>query len=191
MKRTTTLLAIGVATGAVAFGAVGAGASTKGAKTKAKAPVAKVEKLQCGFTLIQQPAPGETQVLPAESGEQYGRIKCDNPAFGWGVIYDTFKVPDSGDTVAKYTVYLKRGSYSGVLDLSPGSGDELSDQSFTSANWSGTMSIRSTSGIYKGLTVNNGGKGRLNCSSSDSVHLLCLEQISMLVPPSVTPPHYG
>ena len=172
MKRAISLLAIVVVGGALVADATGALAST----TKAKAV-----KLHCQLTLIQQPASGQDAVLPADSGDHYGRITCPH-GFGGGVIHDSFRVPDSGDTVAKYVAYFNRGTFSGTFDLTPGGGQELSDTSFQSESWTGTMTVRGGSGIYRGIALAKSGKGKLTCTSPDTVHLKCRETISLVLP---------
>ena len=155
-----------------------AGAAAAGAK---KATKAKPVKLQCRVTLIQQPGAGQDTVLPTDAGEHYGRITCPH-GFGSGVIHDSFTVPDSGDTVAKYVAFFNRGGFSGTLDLTPGEGDELSGTSFQSASWTGTMTVAEGTGVYKGIAVAKNGKGKLTCTSPDTVHLKCQETISLVLP---------
>jgi hypothetical protein len=171
MKRVFGLLAIAVVGGALVAGAGGALAKN--------APKGKAVKLTCRVTLTQQPAPGQDAVLPADSGDHYGRINCPH-GFGWGVIHDSFTVPDSGDTVAKYVAYFNGGTFSGGFTLTPGGGEELSDTSFQSSSWSGTMTVRGGTGIYKGISVKK--KGKLSCTSADSAHLKCSETISLVLP---------
>ena len=172
MKRAISLLVIAVVGGALVADAAGA---------KAHKATGKTVRLHCRITLIQQPAAGQDAVVPADSGDHFGRFNCPH-GFQSGVIHDSFKVPDSGDTVAKYVAYFNGGTFSGTFDLTPGGGEELSDTSFQSESWKGTMTVRRGSGIYKGIALAKKGKGKLTCTSPDTVHLRCLETISLVLP---------
>jgi hypothetical protein len=97
----------------------------------------------------------------------------------WGVEKNTFKVPDSGETVGSYAQYFGGGSIRGKFDLSPteGSGDLSSTPtSFTSESWTGTVTVTKGSGA---LAKAAGKKGVLKCTSGDSVHLTCTEKIKL------------
>ena len=175
MKRGISLFAVAGLSSALVVGAGGALASAK------IATAAKTVKLRCRVTLIQQPANGQDAVLPADSGEHYGRVNCPH-GLGQGVIHDSFKVPDTGDTVAKYVMYFKGGSFSGTFDLTPGEGQQLSGNSFQSSSWTGTMTVSGGSGVYKRIGLaQKGKKGKLSCTSPDTVHLKCKATISVVL----------
>jgi hypothetical protein len=176
VKRSISLVAISVAAGVLVFSAGGAAARGKG-EAKSKAVTVK-----CRISLTQQPEFGQDFVLPRDTGEHYGRVDCPKRGFGTGAIHDTYTVPESGDTVAKYVVYLPHGTFSGTLDLTPGEGSELSGTSFQSQSWTGTMTVGAGSGIFKGVAVAKNTKGKIDCTSNDNVHLVCHQTISLVLP---------
>ncbi len=172
MRRTTILLAAAV----VVSGVIAGGGTTASARSAKKVNTVKV---QCRITLTQQPALGADAVLPADSGTHLGRINCHH-GFGWGVIRDTFTVPDSGDTVAKYVAYFSGGTFSGTFNLTPGGGEDLSTTSFQTSSWTGTMTVDGGTGIYKGIGAAK--KGEVSCTSADSVHIKCTDSMSLVLP---------
>ena len=176
MKRSICLVAISVAAGLLLISAGGAAARGKGG-TKAK-PVT----VKCRISLTQQPVYGQDFVLPRDAGEHYGRVDCPKRGFGTGAIHDTYTVPDSGDTVAKYVVYLPHGTFSGTFDLTPGEGSELSGTSYQSDSWTGTMTVGAGTGSFKGVTLAKNTKAKIDCTTNDTVHLVCHETISLVLP---------
>ena len=176
MKRAISMLPITIAVGALVVTAGAAQASTKAAAK------GKTVTLKCRISLIQQPPNGLDFVLPRDSGQHYGRVDCHKRGFGSGVIRDSFTIPDSGDTVGKYVVYLNRGTFSGTFALTPGGGEELTGTTYQSDSWTGTMTVNAGSGIYKRVALAKGRKGKMACKSSDSVHLVCQETISLALP---------
>jgi hypothetical protein len=134
--------------------------------------------LHCSVSLTTGPEPGSAVVdQPPAQGSQYGPIHCPTAGFGGGVAADSFTVPDSGDIVAKYTDYLGAGSINGSFDLSPQESFDIS--SFSSQDWSGTVTVNGGTGIYRGIT---GKSGTMNCTSVDSVHLTCTEAVRVKLP---------
>lgn len=146
-----------------------------GSKTAAKAI-----KLNCKVELIAAPAEGTNVVdQPPSQGSQYGPVKCHavgSSGLGRGVVATSFNVPDSGDTVGKYTEYFKAGTVRGSFDLTPQESD-FSSTSFTSQAWQGTVKVLGGTGTYHGI---KGKKvGTMKCTSSDSVHLTCTEKVTL------------
>jgi hypothetical protein len=137
-------------------------------------------KLKCKVELIAA-APEGTNVVdqPPTQGSQYGPVKCHPVGavgFGGGVESTSFNVPDSGDTVGKYTQYFKAGSVKGTFDLTPQESD-FSSTNFTAQSWQGTVKVLSGTGIYQGI---KGKKlGTMSCTSVDSVHLQCVEKVAL------------
>jgi hypothetical protein len=161
--------ALVAALSAVAIGLVGVG--TAGA---AGGPVV----LKCHISLSTVPPPGSASVdQPPSQGDQYGTIHCPGGAFGFGVQKDTFRVPDSGDTVGTYAQYFASGSIRGKFDLSPteGSGD-LTGMNFTGESWVGTVTVVGGTGS---LANASGKKGILKCTSADTVHVTCTEKLAL------------
>jgi hypothetical protein len=176
VKRSISLVAITVAACVLVFSAGGAAARSKGG-AKAK-PVT----VKCRISLTQQPEYGQDFVLPRDAGEHYGRVDCPKRGFGTGAIHDTYTVPDSGDTVAKYVVYLPHGTFSGTFDLTPGEGSEPTGTSFQNESWTGTTTVDAGSGIFKGVTLAKNTKSKMDCTSNDTVHLVCHATISLVLP---------
>lgn len=151
--------------------AMAAGTST----TKVK-PI----KLNCKVELIAAAPEGNNVVdQPPSQGNQYGPVNCRpfGPAgFGTGIVATKFNVPDSGDTVGKYTEYFKAGTVKGAFDLTP-TESNFSATSFAAQSWQGTVKVLSGTGVYQGI---KGKKvGTMNCTSVDSVHLHCVEKVTL------------
>jgi hypothetical protein len=162
---------LGTALAAVPF-AVGIGvAAVAGAATK---PLV----LKCHITLSTVPPAGSAAVdQPPSQGDQYGPVHCLSAVLGFGVQKDSFKVPDSGDTVGTYAQYFNAGSIRGKFDLTPdqGSGD-LTTVGFTNQSWTGTVTVLGGTGVFAGAA---GKKGVMKCTSGDSVHLTCTEKVPL------------
>jgi hypothetical protein len=164
---------IGLATTVAVVASLGVGSAVAGAA----AP--KTEKLVCHVSLTTEPpADSNTVNQPTDQGNQYGALNCGKPGFGHGLTGDTFTVPDSGDTVGKYTQYFKAGSISGTFDITPQEASGISATSFSSQTWMGTITIKSGTGVF-GLIKAKKATGVLNCTSPDSVHLSCIEKIRL------------
>lgn len=176
MKRSIILPAIAVVAASLVTGATGAGA--KGKARKPAKPATQTLVVTCKTTLVNQPDPGENTVLPSDKGQQFGRLKCSR--LGGGVIADTFTVPDSGDTVARFTRYYSAGTISGTFDITPDGGAQPDGYNFASQKLDGTQKITGGTGIYKGLKAK--GKGKLRCSTEDSVHLTCKDTFTIVLP---------
>jgi hypothetical protein len=174
--------AIAVVPFAVGIGVTAATAkSTPPAKSKppahGKAP-ASVAVLKCHITLTTVPPPGSPVVnQPPSQGILYGQVHCPTASFGGGVESASFKVPDTGDTVGKYTQYFGDGSVHGSFDLTPQEGTgNLSSTSFASESWVGTVNLTGGTGAFAKAA---GSKGVLKCVSGDTVHLRCTEKLPL------------
>ena len=182
MRRRIWLVWTGVSAALLSAG--GAGALAASSAPKANTPKAKPVVLRCTMSLATVPPDGSATVdQPASQGAQYGKASCARKSFGAGVAADSFTVPDTGDTVARYWQYLAAGSIAGKFDLTPAEGAPLSGQSFTAQSWTGTVTIVSGTGIYRGIKGKKG-TGTMTCSSPDSVHLTCHEKIKVFLPPT-------
>lgn len=159
--------------------ALGAGIACA-AGTSAAGP--KPSLLRCHISLSTTPPQGSNTVdQPPAAGKRYGPANCPTKSFGGGLESVTFTVPDSGDTVGKYVQYFRNGSVTGRFDLTPNNDAGLSDQTFTSQSWTGTLTVTGGTGAYKGIK----GKrqtGVMSCTSTDSVHLSCTEKVKVLIP---------
>jgi hypothetical protein len=167
--RRRTWIALTIVT-AVAFAGSAGIAGAAGTKSAGK--------LTCHEEWIAA-APEGTNVVdqPPTQGNQYGPVNCHGPMpFGGGTVATKFNVPDSGDTVGKYTQYFNAGTVKGTFDLTP-TESNFSATSFTAQNWQGTLKVLSGTGVYKGI---KGKKvGTINCTSVDSVHLKCVEKVAL------------
>ena len=132
--------------------------------------------LKCHILVSTVPPPGSNEVnQPPSQGFQYGSIHCGS--IGVGVQEDSFKVPDSGDTVGKYWQYFGTGSIHGKFDITPSEGSgSLSATSFESESWVGTVTVTGGTGTYSKAA---GKKGVLKCTSGDTVHLTCTEKFKL------------
>jgi hypothetical protein len=175
MKRRICL--IGTAIAVVPF-AVGISVATAASKGTTHKPATKAIVVKCHMALGTVPPAGSPAVdQPPAQGAQYGSVHCAGPSFGWGVEKDSFKVPDSGDTVGNYVQYFGTGSVRGKFDLTPqeGAGD-ISSTSFTSDSWTGTVTVTGGTGS---LAKASGKAGVIKCTSGDSVHLTCTERLRL------------
>jgi hypothetical protein len=149
-------------------------------KTGRRARAAKTVQLACRFSLTTMPPPGSTAVVaPAASGTQYGGLSCPESGFYGGTIADAFVVPDSGDTEGVFVKYLNTGTIRGHFDLTP---DEGTFGDFQSQGWTGTISVTSGTGAYKGIASPKA--GTIECDSPDSVHLTCKDHFTVSMPAS-------
>lgn len=143
----------------------------------------KPTPLKCHLSLSTVPPAGQAAVTqPPSGGQQYGSFHCPSSVFGGGTAADTFNVPDTGDTVGKYTEYFNGGTIHGAFDLTPSEGSgNLTPTSFESESWTGTITVTGGTGAYKGIKGAKGKKniGVFNCTSPDSVHLACTEKIKV------------
>ncbi len=150
-------------------------------KTGRRAGNTEAVNVECIMSLTTMPPPGSTEVVaPASSGQQYGGLKCPQSGFYGGTVADVFQVPDSGDTVGTYVEYLNTGTIRGGFDLTPDEGTFGGGGTFQSQSWTGTISVTGGTGAYKGITASK--MGTMSCDSPDSVHLSCIENITVQQP---------
>jgi hypothetical protein len=139
----------------------------------------KAMKLTCHISMATIPPPGSNTVnQPPSQGLQYGPLRCGTSGCGHGIVSNSFTVPDSGDTVGKYTQYFNAGSITGSFDITPQESVGISLNSFSSQTWLGTIKIKSGTGVFS-LIKEKKGTGVLKCTSVDSVHLSCVEKIKL------------
>lgn len=173
MKRRICL--VGIAIAAVPF-AVGMSVASAATKSKTN-PTTKVIVVKCHLALGTVPPPGSPAVdQPPSQGAQYGTVHCAGASFGWGVEKDSFKVPDSGDTVGNYVQYFGAGSIRGKFDLTPDQNGDVSSTDFTSESWTGIVTVTGGTGT---LAKASGKKGVIKCTSGDSVHLTCTSKLRL------------
>ncbi|HET6865521.1 MAG TPA: hypothetical protein VFH80_06340 [Solirubrobacteraceae bacterium] len=174
MKRRICL--VGTAIAVVPF-AVGISVAAAAGKSTTQKPTVKPVMLKCHMSLSTVPQPGSAAVdQPPSQGSQYGTIHCGGASFGFGVEKNSFKVPDSGDTVGSYVQYFGDGSVRGKFDLTPDQNGDVSSTDFTSESWTGTVTVTKGSGT---LAKASGKQGVLKCTSGDSVHLTCTEKLKL------------
>jgi hypothetical protein len=139
--------------------------------------------LHCVSSPTTVPPTGQANVdQPPDSGTQYGPATCSTTGFGAGIMSDSFTVPDSGDMVGTYTQYFDGGTVKGTFDLPAGESPPIGTTGFYSQNFAGQITVTSGTGVYKGVKGKNS-KGTMSCSSPDSVHFSCTENVTVLIPP--------
>jgi hypothetical protein len=183
VRRRICLVGAAMALASLVAG-VGLAAAAGGTK-----PV-KPTVLRCSMSMSTQPPAGSNSVdQPASQGVQYGPSHCPKKGFGPGIIADSFTVPDSGDTVGTYVQYFHAGTIAGKFDLTPNEGAPVSDTTFQSQSWTGTIKVTGGTGVYTGIKSVKGkkGVGVLNCTSPDSVHLTCTEKAKVTLPATFVP----
>lgn len=143
--------------------------------TSPSKPTTKTVVFKCHINLTTEAPPGQQAVdVPPSQGTQYGPAHCGR--FGGAVQADSFKVPDSGDMVGAYAQYFLAGTLHGKFDLQPLTGLEPSSTTFESQDWAGTVTVTGGAGTWAKAA---GKKGTLKCTSPDSVHLHCVENIKL------------
>ena len=132
---------------------------------------AKATKVSCSVSTSIAVANGQSNVLPpVAQGDEYGPAKCGS-LLGAGVQKDSFTVPTSGDTVAKYVMYFNTGTIHGTYDLTP----QSSSLNFLATNWTGTLKVLGGTGAYKRVT----GTGKMKCGSPDGIHTSCTDKLKL------------
>jgi hypothetical protein len=158
---------------------------TTGSKPAKVKPVPKPKpvttKLSCKLTLVLQPLANDTSIVPGATGSQAGTVKCPG-SVGGGAQTDKFTTDDSGDVTAPYTQWFKGGTLAGQYTLVPTGGGQPSagNNSFGAQSYSGTLTVTGGSGAWKGAT----GKAKLSCATTDGVHLVCTESLTVTTPPA-------
>jgi hypothetical protein len=131
----------------------------------------KTSKAFCSVkTSIVPPAADPAVLPPASQGTEYGSAHCSG-GLGHGVQADSFTVPSSGDTLARYTMYFGTGSVHGTYHLTP----QSSSLNFLATNWTGTMKVTGGTGAWKGVK----GTGTMKCSTADGVHTTCKDHLKL------------
>jgi hypothetical protein len=168
VKRRNCL--VGAALSACLLASV-AGTATAASSKSSSSKSSGGTKVSCATNTSIAIANGDTQVLPpVAQGDEYGTASC-NKVFGGGVQTDSFNVPASGDTVAKYVLYFGAGSLKGTYDLTP----QSSNLNFLATTWMGTLKVLGGTGAYKGVT----GTGTMTCSSQDGIHTTCTDKLKL------------
>ena len=168
MRRRICLVGAALSLCPLAFVAGPAVAAT-GHRSKHNSAAAKA--VTCAAKTSIMIASGDTQVLPpAQQGGEYGIVRCAK-MLGSGVQADTFTVPASGDTIAKFAMYFGTGMVKGTYDLTP----QSTGLNFLETDWTGTMKILGGTGAYKGVT----GAGKMVCKSMDGIHTTCTDRLKL------------
>jgi hypothetical protein len=143
-------------------------------KTKTK-PIAVVCTTDVGIMI----APGDTAVVPpAAEGSEYGSASCGK--LGKGVQSDAFTVPDSGDSLATYTMYFPTGTIRGAYDLVPQEGSFMGTN-FTEVDSLGTLTVTGGTGVFQGAK----GTGTMTCKTLDGIHTSCTDKLKLTKLPSL------
>lgn len=168
MRRRICL--VGAALGLCPLGFV-AGPAVAAAGHRSKPNRVAAKAVTCAAKTSIVIAGGETQVLPpAQQGGEYGIVRCAR-MLGSGVQADTFTVPASGDTLAKFAMYFGTGMVKGTYDLTP----QSTGLNFLKTDWTGTMRILGGTGAYKGVK----GTGTMVCRSVDGIHTTCTDRLRL------------
>ena len=176
MKRTCLV-------GAVVAGLLIAGVSTSFASTShagKKTTKSPTTNLTCSLKLYTQVPAGSVSVTQgAAEGTQFGKAACGKP-LGSGVMDDSFDQDSTGTDVGPYQEYFSAGSIYGKYTLTPNDTAPPTTTSFTNASYTGTVTVKNGTGIYKKAT----GKGTLKCSTTDAAHYSCTEKLKLTLPSS-------
>ncbi len=163
MRRRICLVGAALSVCSLAFVAGSAAAAGTPSKTG--------QKVACKTnTGIMIPAGQTTVSPPAQQGTEFGSVRCAK-LFGSGTQWDSFTVPASGDTVAKYVLYFRTGTLYGKYDLTP----QGESSSFLETDWTGTMKVAGGTGAFKGIT----GAGTMVCKTLDGVHSTCTDRLRL------------
>jgi hypothetical protein len=163
-------ICLGAALGACILASLAGSAFAASGKSNSKSSSSST-KVHCATNTSIAVANGVTDVEPpVAQGSEYGTASC-NKGLGAGVQKDTFNVPASGDTIAKYTLYFKAGSIHGTYDLTP----QSSELNFLATSWMGTLKVLGGTGALKGVT----GTGTMMCNSADGIHTSCTDKLKL------------
>ncbi len=129
------------------------------------------QKVTCKTKTSTMVPDGQSSVSPPEqNGTEFGKVHCAK-LLGSGVQQDTFTVPASGDTMAKYWLYFRSGTLYGKYDLTPTG----NSSSFLETDWTGTLKVLGGTGAYKGVT----GVGTMACKTLDGIHATCTDRLKL------------
>jgi hypothetical protein len=175
-----------ITAGALALG----GGPASAAKPKHhKTPKPKPVVLVCKWATSIVPPLGQQQsTLANDSGDLFGNASCPASPYspsrrttlGKGVAHLTFRLQDTGDLSGSFSEWFGAGSIRGTYVLTPSNALTLDPSTFASSDYTGTLVVTGGTGAFKPAL----GKGKLTCTSPDSVHLSCSATIkfSELVP---------
>jgi hypothetical protein len=167
VKRRICFVAAALSVTPLAFGV----ATATAAKTKTAKPKVKVVRVACATNVGVMVAPGDTGVTPpVQQGDEYGTASCGK-LLGQGIQKDAFTVPDTGDTLANYTVYFRTGAIYGKYDLTPQEGSA----SFLQTDYLGTITVTGGTGAYQGIK----GSGTMTCQTLDGIHTTCTDNLKL------------
>lgn len=153
----------------IAASALAAAHKAKPVKAPKPAPIS----VKCTTNVGVMVAQGESAVTPpVQQGEEYGPAHCAK--FGTGIQADRFNIPDSGDTQATFTWYLRTGTISGKYDLTPQEGS----LNFLNASYDGTLTVMGGSGTFRGIK----GTGTMTCATQDGIHTSCTDKLKVKLP---------
>ncbi len=144
-------------------------------KTVTKLVAVKTD-VTCALKLVTQvPANDVSVTQGAESGTQYGRAGCGKPLFS-GVEENAFTQDEAGDLQGKYQQWFNAGSIFGEYTLTAEDSGPPTTTSFTSAAYTGTVTVTNGTGLYKKAV----GTGTLACSTTDLAHYTCTEKLKLV-----------
>jgi hypothetical protein len=141
------------------------------ASSSAKKQKPKPLETNCTTNVGIMIASGDTGLTPPiANGHEYGTATCGK-VLGHGVQTDTFTTPDSGDTLATFTLYFPGGTVHGTYDLTPQEGG----LNFLETDYLGTLKVKGGSGLYHGVK----GTGTSTCQSLDGIHTTCHDKLKL------------
>jgi hypothetical protein len=92
-----------------------------------------------------------------------------------------FAIHIAGDMSGRLAQWFAAGSLYGTFKLTPASSSAPpTASSFARASYSGTVTLRGASGALKGTT----GRGRMVCTTPDSLHYTSKERLTLSEPVS-------
>jgi len=162
LQRALRGIAAGAGAALVVAAPVAASAASPAARTR----------VRCQASTAIAVAPGQTGVLaPVVSGVEYGPLRC-GAMLGKGIQSDSFTVPVSGNTMARYVLYLRSGTLYGTYELTP----EQTGLDFYATTWTGRMRVSGGTGAFRGFH----GTGVMSCHSGDGIHTVCSDRLSLV-----------
>ena len=139
-----------------------------------------IVQMTCKFTLTTEPPAGSDNVVPPQQkGNQDGSLTCPNASFASGAIRTNYTIPGSGDTVGYFTQYFDTGALAGHFRLVP-HGGTFGGGTYQAQNYGGQFQVTLGTGAYSGVKSSTKGTGY--CTSPDSVHLSCTENLWLYDP---------
>jgi hypothetical protein len=137
-------------------------------------PKVKTTKVSCKASLTVAIPAGDTDLaLPADSGDMLGPVSCGKAGRGLGDY--SFALQDTGDLTGSFKTYFADGTVHGTFDLTPADSAPSSPGTFSQQSYTGTGKLTGGTGADKGLS----GTMTLSCSTLDSVHFSCKEQLKL------------